>query len=201
MAEKIKFKVSIKELSFEYEGAREVGQALQAGLSRSLAGLVDTQRTVMLPAPAIHDQANGNGDRPGMETAEESGGEGGAVRTGDQDPLAPGPLRRQPRRDAAGFPRQLSVREGPLRLLAGRQEVERETAGLGRGAAPQRVDHGAGAGAEGQGTPRKPVCSRFLIPCPSLVAIPSIPRVSASPPRSGRDTGAPDTSAAREPPC
>jgi len=26
--EQIKFKVSIKELSFEYEGAREVGQAL-----------------------------------------------------------------------------------------------------------------------------------------------------------------------------
>jgi hypothetical protein len=64
MAEKIKFKVSIKELSFEYEGTREVGQALQAGLSRSLAGLVDTQRTVMLPSPALplHDQVNGNGD-------------------------------------------------------------------------------------------------------------------------------------------
>ena len=52
MAEKIKFKASIKELAFEYEGTREVGQALQAGLSRSLAGLVDMQRTVMLPAPA-----------------------------------------------------------------------------------------------------------------------------------------------------
>src|ERR1700722_20369182 len=53
MAEKIKFKVSIKELSFEYEGSREVGQALQAGLSRSLASLVDTQKTVMLPASSI----------------------------------------------------------------------------------------------------------------------------------------------------
>jgi hypothetical protein len=68
MAEKIKFKVSIKELSFEYEGTREVGQALQAGLSRSLAGLVDTQRTVMLPAPPVpvHDKINGNGDGPGQ---------------------------------------------------------------------------------------------------------------------------------------
>jgi hypothetical protein len=64
MAEKMKFKVSIKELSFEYEGTRDVGQALQAGLSRSLAGLMDTQRTVMLPAPPlpIHDQEDGNGD-------------------------------------------------------------------------------------------------------------------------------------------
>lgn len=61
MAEKIKFKVSIKELSFEYEGSREVGQALQAGLSRSLAGLVDTQRTAMLPALPVHDQGEGDG--------------------------------------------------------------------------------------------------------------------------------------------
>jgi hypothetical protein len=63
-AEKIKFKVSIKELSFEYEGAREVGQAVQAGLTRSLAGLVDTHRTAMLPGPAfpVHAQTNGNGD-------------------------------------------------------------------------------------------------------------------------------------------
>jgi hypothetical protein len=67
MAEKIKFKVSIKELSFEYEGTREVGQVLQAGLSRSLSGLVDMQRAVMLPAPArpVHDQTNGNGDSSG----------------------------------------------------------------------------------------------------------------------------------------
>ncbi|HEY7312240.1 MAG TPA: hypothetical protein VH643_22950 [Gemmataceae bacterium] len=36
-----------------------MGQALQAGLSRSLAGLVDTQRTAMLPAP-VHNPANGN---------------------------------------------------------------------------------------------------------------------------------------------
>ncbi len=54
MAEqKIKFKVSIKELSFEFEGTRDVGQALQAGLSRSIGGLLDTQRTVMaLPGVA-----------------------------------------------------------------------------------------------------------------------------------------------------
>src|SRR5436305_462716 len=62
MAEKIKFKVSIKELSFEYEGTREVGQAIQAGLSRSLAGLVGTQRTAMLPAPPVPVNSNGNGD-------------------------------------------------------------------------------------------------------------------------------------------
>jgi hypothetical protein len=68
MAEKIKFKVSIKELSFEYEGSRETGQALQAGLSRSLAGLVDTQRTVMLPAPPlpVYDGVNGNGNGEGQ---------------------------------------------------------------------------------------------------------------------------------------
>jgi hypothetical protein len=68
MAEKIKFKVTLKELSFEYEGNREVGQALQAGLNRSLAGLVDTQRTVMLPAPPlpVGSQVNGNGDGPGQ---------------------------------------------------------------------------------------------------------------------------------------
>src|SRR5690349_14409555 len=65
MAEKIKFKVSIKELSFEYEGTREVGQALQAGLSRSLANLVDTQRTAMLPAPPRPVQDLGNGDGNG----------------------------------------------------------------------------------------------------------------------------------------
>src|SRR6266567_6319295 len=53
--QKIKFKVSIKELSFEFEGSRDIGQALQVGLTRSLGQLVDTQRTVMtLPgAPAI----------------------------------------------------------------------------------------------------------------------------------------------------
>src|SRR4051794_23412955 len=62
MAEKIKFKASIKELAFEYEGTREVGQALQAGLSRSLAGLVDMQRTVMLPAPAQPVLPGGRGD-------------------------------------------------------------------------------------------------------------------------------------------
>jgi hypothetical protein len=68
MADNIKFKVSIKELSFEYEGTREVGQALQAGLSRSLAGLVDTQRTVMLPAPALplSEHVTGNGESPGQ---------------------------------------------------------------------------------------------------------------------------------------
>ncbi len=56
MAEqKIKFKVSIKELSFEFEGTREVGQALQAGLNRSLGSLLDTQRVAMaIPAgPAL----------------------------------------------------------------------------------------------------------------------------------------------------
>ncbi len=54
MAEqKIKFKVSIKELSFEFEGTRDIGNALQAGLSRSIGGLLDTQRTVMaLPGVA-----------------------------------------------------------------------------------------------------------------------------------------------------
>ena len=61
MAEqKIKFKVSIKELSFEFEGTREVGQALQAGLNRSLGRLLDTQRVAMAlpsptPAPTLFD--------------------------------------------------------------------------------------------------------------------------------------------------
>jgi hypothetical protein len=70
MAEKIKFKISIKELTFEYEGTREVGQALQAGLSRSLAGLVDTQKTVMLPVsslPApIPEKENGTTEVPAV---------------------------------------------------------------------------------------------------------------------------------------
>ena len=61
MAEqKIKFKVSIKELSFEFEGTREVGQALQAGLNRSLGSLLDTQRVAMaIPAgPALSPESN-----------------------------------------------------------------------------------------------------------------------------------------------
>ena len=53
MAEqKIKFKVSIKELTFEFEGTREVGQALQTGLSRSLGSLLDTQRVAMASIPS-----------------------------------------------------------------------------------------------------------------------------------------------------
>lgn len=64
MAEqKIKFKVSIKELSFEFEGSREVGQALQAGLSRSLGGLVDAQRIAMAAIPA----------KPGTPPVDETG--------------------------------------------------------------------------------------------------------------------------------
>ena len=61
MAEqKIKFKVSIKELSFEFEGTREVGQALQAGLNRSLGSLLDTQRVAMsiAAAPALTPVSN-----------------------------------------------------------------------------------------------------------------------------------------------
>ncbi|HWY85913.1 MAG TPA: hypothetical protein VNX28_04265 [Gemmataceae bacterium] len=75
MADKIKFKVSIKELSFEYEGTREVGQAIQAGLSRSLAGLVDTQRTAMLPVPtlSVHDHVNGNGHESNSSVIDQPG--------------------------------------------------------------------------------------------------------------------------------
>ncbi|MGL4555837.1 MAG: hypothetical protein ACRC33_32105 [Gemmataceae bacterium] len=74
MAEKIKFKVTLEKLSFEYEGTREVGQALQAGLSRSLANLVDTQRTAMLPAPPVpvHEMSNGNGDGPSPVVIDQS---------------------------------------------------------------------------------------------------------------------------------
>jgi hypothetical protein len=50
--QEIKFKVTIKELSIEYEGTREVGQSLQAGINRSLGSLLDTQRAAMaIPAP------------------------------------------------------------------------------------------------------------------------------------------------------
>ncbi len=52
--QKMKFKVSIKELTFEFEGTREEGQVLHAGLNRSLGTLLDTPRTVLAiqPAPA-----------------------------------------------------------------------------------------------------------------------------------------------------
>jgi hypothetical protein len=50
MVEKIKFKVTLKELSFEYEGTRE--------------GLVDTQRTAMLPSTPSPTHAGVDGDGP-----------------------------------------------------------------------------------------------------------------------------------------
>lgn len=73
MAEqKIKFKVSIKELSFEFEGTRDVGQALQAGLNRSLGSLLDTQRVAMaIPAgPAFTPAIN-----PGLFDTSPTGNE------------------------------------------------------------------------------------------------------------------------------
>lgn len=49
--QEIKFKVTLKELSIEFEGSREVGQALQTGLNRSLGSLMDMQRAATaLPA-------------------------------------------------------------------------------------------------------------------------------------------------------
>src|SRR5882724_5442311 len=60
--QKIKFKVTLKELSFEFEGAREVGQVVQAGLNNSIGRLIDTQRTVMaLPGekPVAAEPLNG----------------------------------------------------------------------------------------------------------------------------------------------
>jgi hypothetical protein len=60
--QEIKFKVTIKELSFEYEGSRDIGQTLQAGLNRSLGALLDTQRAAMAipatmptPQPTLFD--------------------------------------------------------------------------------------------------------------------------------------------------
>jgi hypothetical protein len=88
MAEqKIKFKVSIKELSFEYEGSREVGQALQTGLNQSLARLMDTQRTVMaLP----------NGTTP--PATEIVDGDGAAAPPAAPTPAAPAEKVKKPRR-------------------------------------------------------------------------------------------------------
>lgn len=49
--QEIKFKVTLKELSIEFEGSREVGQALQTGVNRSLGTLLDMQRAATaLPA-------------------------------------------------------------------------------------------------------------------------------------------------------
>ena len=63
--QKVKFKVTIEKLSFEFEGAREMGQALQTGLTNTLGSLMKTQQTVLAlpatpPAPTLFDApANG----------------------------------------------------------------------------------------------------------------------------------------------
>ena len=48
-----KFKISIKELTMEFEGSHDLGQALQAGVAKSLGGLLETQRQAMSLPPRV----------------------------------------------------------------------------------------------------------------------------------------------------
>lgn len=52
MTEKFKFKVSIEKLSFEFEGSREQSQMAQAGLTRTLGNLFETQSKILAIEPA-----------------------------------------------------------------------------------------------------------------------------------------------------
>jgi hypothetical protein len=74
-----KFKVTIKELSLEYEGAHETARRVQDGIERTLGGLLATQAQVMDasdtaprvidarldPAEATSQKPAGQGDTPG----------------------------------------------------------------------------------------------------------------------------------------
>lgn len=62
MADQIEFEFSLTGLSFKFKGTpSNVGLALQNGLHQSISGLMNTQRTVLLPAtPAL--PASGPGD-------------------------------------------------------------------------------------------------------------------------------------------
>jgi hypothetical protein len=48
--QEIEFEVTLEKLSIRYKGSQEMGQRLQANLTRSIGNLVDTQRQAMLPA-------------------------------------------------------------------------------------------------------------------------------------------------------
>ena len=48
---KVKFKLSIKELSFEFEGDQGVGQAVSASVQRTLGSLVEAQNRVIDVTP------------------------------------------------------------------------------------------------------------------------------------------------------
>jgi hypothetical protein len=52
---KIKFKMALKELSFEYEGDPEIGQRLQTDIRKSLTALTHTQERILPPDPNVID--------------------------------------------------------------------------------------------------------------------------------------------------
>jgi hypothetical protein len=99
--QRIKFKVSLKELSFEFEGSRDIGQALQSGLNRSLAQLLDTQRTVL----ALSTQ------KEPLVESEELNGDHEPV---PENPASPGKTPKRPRRtgpNLAGLVRELKAED------------------------------------------------------------------------------------------
>lgn len=62
---KVKFKMSLKELSFEFEGDPELGSRLQTEIGKSLTALAETQHKLLSPDPNIIDaeiiSSSGNG--------------------------------------------------------------------------------------------------------------------------------------------
>ena len=64
-AQKIKFKMSLKELSFEFEGDIETGQRIQTDIRKSLTALTHSPATVLPADPNLIEgevaSSNGNG--------------------------------------------------------------------------------------------------------------------------------------------
>jgi hypothetical protein len=70
MHRKVKFRVSVKELAFEYEGDMEMGQRLQKGIQASLSHIIETPNRI-LPAPeVVNAEALENGSRDSTHSGE-----------------------------------------------------------------------------------------------------------------------------------
>jgi hypothetical protein len=70
---KVKFKISVKELAFEFEGDAETGQRLQQGIQDSLGTIIDMPGRVVLPlehnGPIIDASSSPDGEA-GLTPAE-----------------------------------------------------------------------------------------------------------------------------------
>jgi hypothetical protein len=78
---KTKFKVSIKELSFEFEGSQEVAQQVQQGIQQTLSGLMNTQARVL----ALRDDSQVIDSEPVASPVQTNGDAHSPATDGDPD--------------------------------------------------------------------------------------------------------------------